>query len=307
MKLIRSAMLSLCRSNAYRSLGLVWIGSLLIVAMTDVHSLLIGLGAATFAALLIMFTAMLLDAPPTVPPETLRATGTCLQRLIQSFIIGFVCVWAVVYGCAYGSLLSGGQSMWLPHLSPLMSTLFGHLVEPLHDTWGTYFGFGSLVLVPGCLMLLCGRTPRSMGLAEPANNVTRATLACITLALVLAAIGLATRKITFAGLCILLLHNFFSNGFAEEFVSRGMLLSQLRSQVPEDWAMVLQAGFFSVYHFGSTMPEPHVHLNVLYALANNLALNAPLGIALGFMAVRGRSLLQGTIVHMFLDTLTKTL
>jgi membrane protease YdiL (CAAX protease family) len=307
MSASKSFVRGIWRSTAYRSFALLWIAALLVVAATDWHSLLIGLGAASFAAILITITVRLVRVPNSSPADALRATGSPRQLSLQSVIITLACVWALLYGWGYGSLLKGGEKMFVPRLSPLMLRLFTHQNVPLHDTWGTYFGFMTLVLTPGLALLLCGRTPRSLGLVAPATSVGWATLACIGLALVFAAIGLATHKITLATLALLLLHNFFSNGFAEEFVSRGMVLSQLRSRVSEDWAMILQASFFSVYHFGSTMPEPNVHLNILFALANNFALNAPLGIALGVMAVRGKSLLQGTIVHMFLDTMTKTM
>lgn len=293
-------------SAAYRAFVAIWLVCSLILCVSDPKSALLGLGGLVFAALLTWFTLRLVKPPPPGTEDVLRASGSKAQLRLQTVIVGLTCAWVLVEGWAYGSLLPGGRHMHIPHLSHVVWRLYTTRIPHLHDTLGSYLLFTTFLLA-AILLGLCGRTRRSLGLVKPATSVTRATLACIALAVLFACIGLVRGKITFAGLGFLLLHNLFSNGFTEEFFARGIVFSQLRARLTDDWALVVQALIFAAGHFGSTLPETAVHGNYLLALANNIALNAPMGFALGVMALRGRSLLQGTIVHMFLDTMTKTM
>ena len=193
---------------------------------------------------------------------------------------------------------------------PGLTGFFARLLQsrsPFHDNLVSLFAFATIVVVPAALLFIFGATRRDLGLTRPTAGTARATLACISLALVFAAIGLTKGKITLIGLCWLLLHNFLSNGLTEEFFARGVVFSHLRRLFDDNWALTLQAIIFAIGHFGGTLPEPSVHGSVWLTLANNIGLNAPMGVALGLMALRGRSLVQGTIVHMFLDTMTKTM
>lgn len=66
-------------------------------------------------------------------------------------------------------------------------------------------------------------------------------------------------------------------------------------------ALVFQAAFFALIHAGGTVAEEH--WNPVLIFANVLALNMPIALTLGFMAMRSRSLLLPSAVHVSLDTM----
>jgi membrane protease YdiL (CAAX protease family) len=293
-------------SIAFRSFAGIWLASIVVLLLTDPQSAMLSVGGALFASLLAWFTYKLVRGPGPETQDVLRASGSPRQLTAQRIIVIGAACWVMLYGWVFGSLMAKGQWMRVPYLTHFLGSLY-RTRTPLHDSAAPFFEFAIIVVLPGALLLLCGANHRQLGLTRPAPGTLRATAACIALAVIFAAIGMATHKITVAAFGWLLLHNFFSNGFAEEFFARGMVMSHLRARLTDDWALVVQACIFAAAHFGSTLPEASIHGNPLLALANNVALNAPMGLALGFMALRGRSLVQGTIIHMFLDTMTKTM
>ncbi len=102
-------------------------------------------------------------------------------------------------------------------------------------------------------------------------------------------------------LVFMLVRNFLSNGFSEEFLTRGMAMSHLRAFFTKDWSVVLQAFLFGFLHLGGTITEKHG--NLILAFANVIALNLPTGFFLGLIALRARSIVLPGLIHMTLDTL----
>jgi membrane protease YdiL (CAAX protease family) len=109
--------------------------------------------------------------------------------------------------------------------------------------------------------------------------------------------GVATGRLTPAALFWLLLHNFFSNGFTEEFMCRGMILSHLRAFGKTGWAQLGQAIVFALLHFHPAGVNEQAA--PWTSLAEDLSLNLPVGLAFGFLALRSRSLALPTLLHVF--------
>ena len=76
-----------------------------------------------------------------------------------------------------------------------------------------------------------------------------------------------------------------------------MALSHLRALLPTGWALLAQALLFAVLHFHPTGAEERAA--PLRSLAEDVALNMPLGLAFGYLALRGRSLVPPTLLHLF--------
>jgi hypothetical protein len=95
----------------------------------------------------------------------------------------------------------------------------------------------------------------------------------------------------------LVVHNFLSNGFSEEFQCRGMIFSHLRAFLKTDWALLVQAVVFGLLHFHPNGVEEQA--NLAGSLAEDLALNMPVALAFGFLALRSRSLVLPTFLHLF--------
>jgi membrane protease YdiL (CAAX protease family) len=76
-----------------------------------------------------------------------------------------------------------------------------------------------------------------------------------------------------------------------------MALSHLRAFVGIGWALLGQALAFALLHFHPAGAEERAA--PWRSIAEDLALNLPVGLAFGFLAVRSRSLLLPTALHMF--------
>jgi membrane protease YdiL (CAAX protease family) len=108
---------------------------------------------------------------------------------------------------------------------------------------------------PGLLLLTLGTRPRELGLCLPARQTLLATQFCPTPVLSFVSWGVATGRREPAALFWLLMHNFFSNGFTEEFLCRGMILSHLRTVFETGWAQLGEAVAFALLHFHPTGVE----------------------------------------------------
>ncbi len=293
-------------SAAFRCFIIVWFASLAFLARSDRNSCLLGIGGAVFASLLSWLTVRLVRSRPEPMVDTLCFPSVGPRRTRREVVVFVSFIWVLIYGWAYGGSIPGAEWMRIPFLTVFVRSVY-HTPTPFHDSAAPFFQFVTLAVVPFLCLLSTGVKPPSLGLVRPGRGSITATLACISLALVFAIVGLMKGKLTLAAFGWLLLHNFFNNGFTEEFFARGMVMSVLRSRLDDNWALTGQALIFAAGHFGGTMAEPLAHGNPAVALANNFVLNAPMGLALGVMAFRSRSLFQSTIVHMFLDTMTRTL
>jgi membrane protease YdiL (CAAX protease family) len=76
-----------------------------------------------------------------------------------------------------------------------------------------------------------------------------------------------------------------------------MMLSHLRAFLKADWALLVQAVLFALMHFQPTGAEEQAA--PLRSLAEDVALNMPLGLAFGYLALRSRSLALPTLLHVF--------
>jgi membrane protease YdiL (CAAX protease family) len=86
---------------------------------------------------------------------------------------------------------------------------------------------------------------------------------------------------------------------------RGVLLATFRSAVSTGWAIVAQGLLFALIHVGGSIPEEGG--NVVHAAAAAVALNAPMGFALGVVAARTGSLALPTAIHVSLHLMSDAL
>jgi len=165
--------------------------------------------------------------------------------------------------------------------------------------------FLTYVLIPGLLLFALGAKPIELGLVAWRNGSWYALLGALILPVILMAVWFSKGHASGGLLVALLVRNFLSNGFSEEFLMRGVTLSHMRAFFTKDWALVLQALLFGLLHLGGTISG--LHANLLLALANVIALNAPTGFFLGLIALRARSIVLPGLIHMTLDTMNEFL
>ena len=272
----------------------IWIGALMILLLSEPTMALLALASGAYAALLAGLTAWLIPKTDVPEPDTvLRASGTRRALALRIAVVVAAVVWTAAFGVERGGFK-------VPLLTPLLKSLQTVRLAPHLDGFVLH-NFFSLALIPGILLIALGTRPRELGLCAPVRGTLKATLACLAYPLIMVIWAFTSKGLTIAGLFFWLLHNLLSNGFSEEFFARGMILSHLRARLKTDWALVLQALIFALLHAGGTIPEEHG--NPARIIANVVGLNFPMGLALGFMAIRSRSLLLPTLVHISLDTM----
>jgi membrane protease YdiL (CAAX protease family) len=93
--------------------------------------------------------------------------------------------------------------------------------------------------------------------------------------------------------------NVFRNGFSEEFLFRGVLLSRLRAFLSDDWALFTQALLFGVWHYGADVRASEG--NALVTACFMITVQAVFGYALGYLALRTRSIAIGAAFHAIAD------
>ncbi len=175
-----------------------------------------------------------------------------------------------------------------------------------HGAFGAGFllGFGVVqffaYVVLTSLLLLPFRIPsRYLGL-QPELRVSLAAgavwLLPVAAILLTAAV---TGKETLSAITSSIAVNVFSNGFSEEFLFRGALMSRLTRVVSAPWALFTQAAIFGAWHFGANMRGLHGDLPLVFlAMVVNQML---FGYAMGFVTVRSGSILVPSAFHALYD------
>ncbi len=269
--------------------AVVWIPC--VVWFSTAHPAMGGMaaGGAAYAALLAGLTVWLVRRPG--PEDRLRAIPGTAPLWAWYGVAGITLAWAFVYGFAYGGLYGG---VYVPYLTPLIGRL--HAWQAARGVDGTtLLNFFSLAVLPAATLLAVGVRPKQMGVCLPVAGTRAATGACLALPAVFVIWGFAAGKLTAAALLVMLVHNFLSNGFSEEFSCRGLLLAPLRAVLPTQWAVVAQGLLFGLIHVGGAIGEEKG--DAALAVAGSVALNFPMGVALGVIAVRTGSLALPTAIH----------
>jgi membrane protease YdiL (CAAX protease family) len=94
--------------------------------------------------------------------------------------------------------------------------------------------------------------------------------------------------------------NIFQNGFFEEFLWRGALMSRLRLLMDDGWAIVLSSLFFGLWHTQAVAADSGG--NFLAAMAATISTQAVIGLGFAVIVHRTRNLLASSIVHVIWDS-----
>jgi membrane protease YdiL (CAAX protease family) len=160
--------------------------------------------------------------------------------------------------------------------------------------------FLTYALIPGALLFLLGAKPIELGLTSWRKGAWSALLGALVLPAIFIGLWFSKGHGSAGLLLTYLAHNFLSNGFSEEFLMRAMTLSHLRAFVPKEWAVVIQAILFGLFHLA---PLGRRDVNWFLETAADIAMNAPVGFFLALIALRARSVLLPGLIHTSLDTI----
>lgn len=157
------------------------------------------------------------------------------------------------------------------------------------------------VVIPLVVLLLLGARPRDLGLG-PGHRVWRVMALWCVLPLVAVLVLIGLGMTTPMSRATAFVRNFFENGFSEEFLWRGAILTRLSRLVSPAWALVLSALGFGLWHVGADASV--VHGNLLASACAGIVSQGPFGLGIGVVFQRTRNLAAGTVVHMLYDTLS---
>lgn len=118
-------------------------------------------------------------------------------------------------------------------------------------------------------------------------------LLAIVVFLVIGTTSLVRLLLTFAG-------NIFQNGFFEEFLFRGALMTRLSYLIRDDWGIVLSTLIFGLFHIG--VQTSTLHGDWLAGAAYTIIDQAILGLGMAIIFLRTRNLLAPSIFHVILNT-----
>lgn len=252
-------------------------------------------GGAVYAALLTLLTVWL--APRTPPEDRLRVLSGRPGLSVWWIVAGAELCWVMTYGIAFGGV---GGGVRVPLLTPRIADLSRwQFVRGVNGT--TLLNFVSLGLLPACVMLTFGARPRELGLVRPVRGTRAVSVAWLALPTAFVVWGFSRGKLTGGIFGVMLLHNLLSNGFPEEAQCRGLFLAPLRTVLPTAWAVLIQGLLFGLIHFGGAIPEEGG--DYVRAAAASVALNFPMGVALGVVSVRTGSLALPIVIHVSLHVM----
>lgn len=277
----------------------VWSACLLRYGLAHPPMAGVAAGGATYAGLLAAGVWFLVRRPAGA--DRLRATGSGISLRAWPAVALVTLAWAFLYGFAFGGVAGG---VHIPVLTPWIAGLNRwRLARGVDGT--TLLNFASLGLLPAAILLALGARRREIGLATPVAGTRLASVACLILPALMVAWAVVAGKVTAPTLLVLALHSLLSNGFCEEMMCRGVLLPPLRASGSTAWAVVIQGLLFGLVHVGGAIPEEGG--DAVLAVAAAVALNFPMGTALGFVAVRTGSLALPVAIHVSLHLMKDVL
>jgi len=277
------------RSSPHILFAVLWIAAEVVLLFQDRAMAWVALGFFAFLLILWLITRRLVHEPTSTVSDVLKAAGTRKRLFVRAVIVAAVLLLIFIYGFTNSKVLT----------VPVFDSAYRGIARLAPQLGSGLPNFVLYVLIPGLLVVALGARRRELGLTRPAKGTYLATLVGGGLFLLSWVWRILQRRMAIPMLGLFLLHNFLSNGFSEEFLTKGLVLSHLRAFMRNDWALVVQAMIFAFLHFGSSLHDERTMVGVV---ANVIALNAPMGYFLGLMAVRTRSLFLPAAVHLIFDT-----
>jgi hypothetical protein len=266
----------------------LWVASVCVLFIQDRGTAFIALGFGAFMLVLWLVTGRLVPEPLD-GPDVLKSAGSRWRIAARSLVV------AASVAVTFLHLLAANKVLALPRFEYALAW-----VASLAPSLGSGLrNFIMFALAPGLLVIALGARRRELGLTRPAKGTYLATLAVTGPFLLSWAWRMTHGGPSIAMLGLFLAHNLLSNGFSEEFQSKGLVLSHLRAFMRAEWALVVMSLLVALLHSADAV---HDEPGVIGILANGVALNVPMNYFLGRAALRTKSLFLPVAVHLALDT-----
>ena len=254
-------------------------------------------GSVAFALGILVFCCITVLITKDVDEQPVESQRSDYRSWLQLAIVLFF-----VALTGYGGFIFNvrpGQPVNIPLWSPVVNwfgQLGGQYLNDVVDHSPTLAtsNLARYVLIPLVFLLLSDARFRSLGFAK-GYRVWQVTLFWISIPLILFITQIFSGVTTLASLAKMFLGNLLRNGFSEEFLFRGALQTRLQALVNSDWALVIQALLFGVWHLG--LDTQTMDRDILQGFALGIASHSILGLGVGIIFQRTRNLVAPSIVH----------
>jgi len=271
----------------------VWFLSLVYLIATGngiIGSSAFALGVLVFSAITVALTQ---DQPDTQPSETKKPVLVWAQLLVVLFFVLLTGYRGFVFN------MMPGRSMNIPVWSWFtdgFANIGGRYLHNLvdHSSGIAAANFAGYFLIPFILLLLLGARLPDLGLGK-GHRVWRVVALWASIPVIFFIINILNGSATPIQLARMFFGNLLRNGFSEEFLFRGALQTRLKQWMSSDWALVIQALAFAVWHLGTD--TQFMGGDILQGLALGIASHSMLGLALGIVFLRTRNLIAPSIIH----------
>lgn len=268
----------------------LWLGALVCLALMGYPIFgLLALGILVTVG--ILTTLVLTETPPKVGRVVL---GAPYNRLLSQIgvLLGIIALTSLSIS-SYVPLWSEAMGIFRgigkAYFSPML----------LNDPAATLSAFGALFVIPAILLSVLGARWRELGMGR-GQRVGKIALVWCALPLGFILLALWARATTPPSVLRDLLTGAFY-AFSAEFLFRGALQSRLLRLLTLRWTLLLQALIFALWHVPRLTSQ--LSGNLVVGIALSLAQYGALGLALGVIAWRTRSLWAGTAFGALLSAL----
>ena len=236
------------------------------------------------------------------PKVKLSRTRQGLLLLQIAVIALFICITGYTSLMFHGVVESHSIPVWSPvirAISDFGEKVFdnGFVVNPALSVANPAKYF----LLPLPFLLLLGARFSQLGFRRGHRTLFVLALWCVV------PVGVWIYLLAFGRLsCRVLIRRFLmhmlQNGFGEEFLFRGALLTRLRALLSPSWAIVIQALLFGIWHFGANYGYKGI-TGTTTVIAFSVVVQATAGLVFGIIFQRTRNLLACSVIHVVTNCL----
>ena len=271
----------------------IWVTSIIYLLATGNGVI----GSSTFALGILVFSAITVAITKDEPVIAITEKQKPILMWGQLLVILFFILLTGYRGFVFN--MQPARSMSIPVWSWFgnwFNNLGGQYLSGLvdHSPGLAASNFAGYFLIPFILLLLLGARPDKLGFGK-GYRVWQVVALWVSIPIIFFVINVLNGSATFIQLARMFLGNLLRNGFSEEFLFRGALQTRLKQWMSSDWALVLQALAFAVWHLGAD--TQFMGGDILQGLALGIASHSMMGLALGIIFQRTRNLIAPSIVH----------
>lgn len=284
------------KSRATWFLAVIWFSSILYLLITGNGVI----GASAFALGILVFSAITVaitkDEAVIASTKTQKPILMWGQLLVILFFVLLTGYRGFVFNVQPARSASIPVWSWFEDwFSNLGGQYLSGLVE--HSPGLAAANFAGYFLIPFILLLLLGVSLPELGFGK-GHRVWQVVILWVSIPIIFFIIT-TFQSATFIQLVRMFFGNLLRNGFSEEFLFRGALQTRLNRWMASDWALVIQALVFAVWHLGAD--TQFMGGDILQGLALGIASHSIFGLAMGIIFQRTRNLIAPSIVHVVIN------